>query len=358
MNTSSQLSSLPHDFIRRLPKLVPVDCMNEAIEGLTQERMTTLRVNTLKASSHTLIPELTRMGISVLSVPWYADAFILQKPTLREFTDLPQYKEGLVYVQSLSSMLPPLILGPQPGQRILDLTAAPGSKTTQIAAMMQNHGMIVANDTSRTRLYRLEANLSQQGVINANIEHVDGRSLWKTYPEYFDAALVDAPCSMEGRFCTKVPHSFADWSLKKVRDLSLLQRFLLRSAISATKPGGTIVYSTCTLSPEENEGVLDWLMNKDKGVVAIEEIAVPGLSAHQGITAWGDRHYDMALERAIRIYPSKEMEGFFVVKLQKRKSMLPRVLDSKPRNTIFNKGPKKPEKRYTSRFQRGHKRIA
>lgn len=349
---------LPKDFLCRLRQFVPESALADTERGLTHNRPTTFRVNTIKSSSASLVPALTAQGFGVTAVPWFSDAFILTSGIQRDLTQTDEYRLGHFYVQSLSSMIPPLVLDPKPDTKTLDITAAPGSKTTQIAACMKNQGIIIANDTSRTRMYRLEANLNIQGVTIATITRHDARSIWKHYPEQFDYVLADVPCSMEGRFCVSKPETYNDWSLKKVRDMALLQRWILRSAISTAKPGGTIVYSTCTLSPEENEGVVDWILNKDKGAVTVEHIDIPGLPSFPGITSWGDKTYDTTLSRALRIYPSDIMEGFFVIKLRKRKSTVPRVLDSYPGHTIFDKGSKKPEKRYAGSFQRSHKRIA
>lgn len=321
-----ELNALPIDFVRRLSQLIPQSRLSKVIQGLTTNRVTTLRANTIKIDGATLQNQLAKQSISLLPVDWSPDAFIVNNTPLRTITELPEYKEGKLYVQSLSSMIPPLVLDPKPGDKVLDIAAAPGSKTTQMAAMMKNVGQILANDSSQTRSYRLVANLRIQGVTIAGSMKLDGRGLWTKYPEYFDKTLVDVPCSMEGRFNTSDSASFEDWSLKKVRDLSYLQRTLLRSAISATKPGGTIVYSTCTLSPEENEEVIDWIMEKEKGSLAVEKISIAHLSVEPPLTSWGDKHFQAEISKTARIYPSTTMEGFYVAKLRKLKSSIPKVL--------------------------------
>lgn len=297
---------LPDEFTRRLSQLGCTNCFFGS-------RPTTFRLNTLKAHSLDL-------PFDVDIVPWHDTAFILRSGDLRTLTETKDYKNGKLYVQSLSSMLPPLILDPKPTERILDIVAAPGSKTTQMAAMMQNRGTIVANDTSHVRRYRLVANLNMQGVTIASIEKEDGRSLWKKYPEYFDRALVDVPCSMEGRFNAVDPKTYKDWSLKKVKSLAHLQRWMLRSAISATKPGGIIVYSTCTLSPEENEEVVDWILEKEKGNIILESVTLPNFRFDPPVLHWGIKNYDKSIGLAARVYPSELMEGFFIAKIKKVKS--------------------------------------
>lgn len=326
------LNGLPKDFLDRLHKIVAPDNYGDIITSFSVNRPTTFRVNSLKSDSTTLRTLLEAQGFVLAAVPWYSDAFILQNKSLRELTETKEYTDGLLYVQSLSSMLPPLILDPKPGDRVLDIAAAPGSKTTQIAAMMENRGEITANDASRVRIYRLEANLKTQGVTIARITHDDARGLWQKSPEYFDKTLVDVPCSMEGRFCTTDPKTHKDWTVKKVHELSRLQRWILRSAVSATKPGGTIVYSTCTLSPEENEEVLHWLLSKEKGNIQLESIQINQLPLDPAVQSWEGKSYDSQVSLTARIYPSTLMEGFFIAKLKKLGSSIPKSM--RPENAV------------------------
>lgn len=287
---------MPPDFLARLKQSISEDRYREIIHAFSLKRPVSFRVNTLKSDNDTLKTALSNLGYEVKEVPDIEHAFILINKSLRELTETIPYKNGELYVQSLSSMLPPIMLDPKPGDLVLDITAAPGSKTTQMATLMENRGEIVANDTSLKRIYRMKANLALQGASIAHVSRDDGRSIWKRYPEYFDKSLVDAPCSMEGRFNSNDPKSYEDWSLKKVKELSRLQHWLLRSAISATKPGGVIVYSTCTINTEENEEVINWILDKEKEKIALEETK--------------------------RIDPSAHMEGFFIAKIKKLKSTI------------------------------------
>lgn len=316
----------PQEFLSRLKALVG-DRYETIIAALSSYRPTTLRVNTLKTSAAALRESLKSSGFTLEPVPWSTDAFVLTSGKLRDLSETESYKKGELYVQSLSSMLPPLILNPFPGDKVLDIAAAPGSKTTQMATLMKNCGEIVANDTSLARIYRLKANMALQGATIAHVSRDDGRAIWKRYPEYFDKALVDVPCSMEGRFNAAEPKTYDDWSVKKVKDLSRLQRWLLRSAISATKPGGTIVYSTCTMSPEENEEVVDWILEKEKGNVVLESAHLDGLTADTSLRQWGNQTFSFETEKALRIYPSPLMEGFYVAKFKKLKSSVPKIFD-------------------------------
>lgn len=309
---------LPKEFLERLARIVSPEKLETVLRAFTTKRPTTFRVNTLKTTREALLVKLSACGIEVEAVPWYKDAFILRNKSKQELIETPLYQHSEIYIQSLSSMMPTLVLDPQPGEKVCDLAAAPGSKTTQIAAMMGSQGEIVANDRSQTRLYKLAANLRAWGATNVRITHLAGERFWREYPQYFDKTLVDAPCSLEGRFDVGDPKTYAGWSVWKVQSLGKRQRWLLRSAVSATRPGGVIVYATCTLSPEENEAVIDWILDKERGVVEVEPIDVPLENLQAGSTRWGRKGFSPHVQLTVRILPSDLMEGFYIAKLRKR----------------------------------------
>lgn len=313
-------SVFPSDFIARLEQLYPAES-SHILEILQTGRPTTFRVNTLKASVESVKVELSKAGFAFEEQP-FGNAFILKNKTIRDLEEHPLYEAGALYVQGLSSMLPALFLDPKPGESILDCAAAPGSKTTQMAALMNNEGMILANDTSRIRLFKLKANLEKQGVTNVHVRQGMGQHLWQDFPEVFDRALVDVPCSMEGRFRADRPKTIADWSIRKIKDLAERQKFMLLSAISCTRPGGRIVYSTCTMAPEENEAVVAWALKKVKGAVVIEEPQRLPVSMSPGLTEWQNSSFGSELQKTRRIIPSSQYEGFYVAVLQKVHSNL------------------------------------
>lgn len=312
--------ALPDKFLDKLTKFIPASQRESVLKSFNQDKPTAFRVNTLKASILEVKEYLQQLGIPFQEVNWYQEALTIDPQFRIKLLESNLAKHGLVYLQSLSSMIPALILDPKPNERILDLAAAPGSKTSQLAVLTGNSGEIIANDKSRSRVYKLEAVLKSQGVTNTKIICQMGQLLWKTYPEYFDKTLLDAPCSMEGRFNTNDPKSYQDWSPNKVKQLSQMQKFLLRSAISCTKVGGIIVYSTCTLSPEENEDVIDWILDKEAWSIEIEKIDLKFDGGTPGIQEWGTKHYNTEVTKALRILPNEHMEGFFVAKLRKTKS--------------------------------------
>ena len=311
---------LPRTFIDRIRLIYPEFDIKKILLALDKERPVTIRVNTLKTTVETVESELIKEKIKFEKIKQLSVAYVVPALSNKQVTNLNIYKSSQIYIQSLSSMLPAIILNPAPEDKILDMCAAPGSKTSQIAALINNQGEIIANDISRERLYKLKANLESQGVTNTKITSYPGQTIWQRYKEYFDKVLVDAPCSMEGRFKTSDPETYADWSEKKIKSLAKQQKWLLRSAISTTKPGGVIVYSTCTLAPEENEEVINWILEKEKGKVALEEINLNINGVTKGITNWEGKEYDQELTKTIRINPDEIMEGFYIAKLRKIKS--------------------------------------
>jgi len=226
---------------------------------------------------------------------------------------------GYYYIQELASMLPVLVLNPKENERVLDLCASPGSKTTQIAARMNNTGLIIANEVKFGRIKILSANTERCGVMNMLITKRDGIALCKRFKEesfLFDKILLDAPCSGEGTI-RSTPKTLEMWNIKTIENLSKLQKSLIASAIEILKPGGELVYSTCTHAPEENEEVVDFALKNFN--VKIEKVNLP-VKARQGITNWKEKSYSQDVKFSCRIYPQDaNTEGFFIAKIRKLK---------------------------------------
>jgi NOL1/NOP2/sun family putative RNA methylase len=302
---------LPKEFIESLDATFPQPLAEAILRGMGSRRLTTLRVNTLKFSAAGLMGFFRQNAVKHRRVPWYPDAFVLAELRERDAEGWLPYSEGRIYLQSLSSMIPALALGPLPGERILDIAAAPGSKTTQMAAMMQNDGVIVANDVDPVRAERLSYNLRLQGCGIVDVRVGRGEKLGDLEAEGFDRVLVDTPCSGEGRFIVHEPSTSRSWSKRTIAECVRLQRKLLASGTRALKPDGVIVYSTCTLNREENEGIVQWAL--ENLPLAVEKVpcAIPG--SYAGFAR--GRH--PAIRNAIRIFPDAEREGFFVCRLRK-----------------------------------------
>ena len=227
---------------------------------------------------------------------------------------------GYYYVQEIASMLPALVLNPKPNEFVLDLCASPGSKTTQMASMMKNSGVLIANEIKLDRIKILASNLERCGVTSAIITRKDGVALCEKLIKKnfaFDKILVDAPCSGEGTIRSS-PKTLLMWNINTVKTLSKLQKKLLESAIEILKIGGEVVYSTCTHAPEENEGVLNYILEKFPNM-KIEKISLP-VKCTKGILGWAGGNYNPEVQKSCRIYPHiSDTEGFFIAKLRKEK---------------------------------------
>lgn len=221
-----------------------------------------IRVNTLKISVADFLQLTAPYGWTLTPVPWCKEGFWIERDDEEALPlgSTAEHLSGLFYIQEASSMLPVAALfadGNSP-QRVMDVAAAPGSKTTQIAASMNNEGAILANEFSASRVKVLHANISRCGISNVALTHFDGRVFGAALPEMFDAILLDAPCSGEG-VVRKDPDALKNWSPESNLEIAATQRELIDSAFHALRPSGTLVYSTCTLNRDENEAVCLWL---------------------------------------------------------------------------------------------------
>ncbi len=309
---------LPEGFVSRLHQIVPPERLAGVLASFAAPQAVAFRVNPLRGSRADVLAALAADGLAPRPVAWYADAFTLPAAQRAALLASAPYAAGQVYPQNLSSMVPPLALAPQPGERILDLAAAPGSKTLQMAAAMGNTGEIVAMEIVRDRYHRLGANLRAGGAANVFTLHQDGTRAGHYRPDHFDRVLLDAPCSTEGRFRADDPETYRYWSPRKIREMQRKQRRLLQSGLEALRPGGVLVYSTCSLAPEENEVVLADALDRWAGRVVLEPLPaeVPGMVPP--LAAWEGRPFDAALAPARRILPDGVHEAFFVARLAKK----------------------------------------
>lgn len=277
----------------------------------------TIRANTLKISSSELKEQLETKGFKFREIGFIPDSFfVVEEPF--PISKTVEHFAGLFYVQSLSSMLPSLALEPEPDEFILDIASAPGSKTTHIAQLMKNTGVIIANDVSFERLKVVAHQIERLGILNTAITSIDGNRFGNLLPEVFDRVLVDAPCSALG-IISKANEVLTWWSIDEVKRFSNKQYQLLTSAIKSVKPNGVIVYSTCTLTVEENEMIIDSVLKKFP--VEIEEIKYKTDDFDEGLTFYEGISFDERLRKAIRIYPFKSnTEGFFIARLRKTDS--------------------------------------
>ncbi|MGL4722956.1 MAG: 16S rRNA (cytosine(1407)-C(5))-methyltransferase RsmF [Scandinavium sp.] len=306
------MAYLPDSFLEVMRAAMPAHLsFDDFIAACQRPLRRSIRVNTLKISVDDFLQLVAPYGWQLTPVPWCEEGFWIE----REDEDaLPlgstaEHLSGLFYIQEASSMLPVAALfaeGHHP-LRVMDVAAAPGSKTTQIAARMNNQGAILANEYSASRVKVLHANISRCGIANVALTHFDGRVFGAAMPEAFDAILLDAPCSGEG-VVRKDPDALKNWSVDSNNAIAQTQRELLESAFHALKPGGILVYSTCTLNREENEDVLAWLLAEYPQAVEITPLNALFPEADKALTAEGYMH----------VFPQiYDCEGFFVARLRK-----------------------------------------
>ncbi|MBD3263623.1 MAG: RsmB/NOP family class I SAM-dependent RNA methyltransferase, partial [Candidatus Omnitrophica bacterium] len=207
-------------------------------------------------------------------------------------------------------------LEPKAGDKILDLCAAPGAKTSQIASLSPE-SEIIAVEKVRPRYYKLLNTLKQQGADFVKTILIDGIWVRKKFPEYFDRILLDSPCSGEGRFFLSNPRSFKYWKMRKVKEMVHKQKKLMHSAFLALEKGGELVYSTCTFSPEENEGIIDWFINKFKEKVEILPLNFPLDNTSAGIKSWKAKRFSPSVRLCKRILPDANRQGFFIARIRK-----------------------------------------
>ena len=309
------MNKLPPLFIQRLQQIIPAQFIPSVFETFTKNKILSVRLNTLRDRRENILSLLKDRGVEFKEIPWYPDALIVGNLTREQLGSLDFIGEGYVYRQSLSSMLAALVLNPCPGERILDLCSAPGSKTTQMASMMRNEGEIVCVEAVKNRFYKLKSVISLLGAGNVKVKLLDGRKFKDK--ELFDKILVDAPCSCEGLFHGSFPESFAYWSLRKVKEMVQKQRGLLLNAARLLKESGTLVYSTCTFAPEENEGVIDWLLRKSKVKLRVVPVEWPKVATYPAIMSWHGKTMNNAVQNCARILPTDLMDGFFIAKMER-----------------------------------------
>lgn len=317
------MTALPPLFLERLQTLLPPDRYEAVVATFGSPRAVGFRVNTLRAEPAAVVPTLEALGLPLQPVPWLPTAYWVPAEARAALLASDAFRDQQIYVQNVASMVPPHVLAPAPGQTVLDLAAAPGSKTLQMAARMENTGHIAAVEVVKGRFFKLRDNLAAQGATNVKPYLQDGTRAWRYRPEHFDAVLLDAPCSTEGRFHRSEPETFAYWSPRKIKEMARKQQKLLFSAIQCLRPGGTLVYSTCSFAPEENEAVLAKLLRRFAGAVHLTPLGLDLPNMLPPLTAWQGRDFRADLTHARRLLPTEEMEGFFVARLQKTASTLP-----------------------------------
>ena len=289
-------------FLERMQKMLG-DEYEDFIKSYEVPRTYGLRVNTAKISCEEfekIVP------FPVTPIPWIPNGYFYPGDVRPSFC--PLYQAGLYYLQEPSAMTPVSCLPVTPGENILDLCAAPGGKATALGAMLNGSGLLVANDISSSRTRALLRNIELFGIANAFVTNETPAHLKDRFPEFFHKILLDAPCSGEGMF-RKEDALARDWTPEKSEELSVLQKELILQAADMLRPGGQLLYSTCTFAPKEDEGVVSYLLENRPDMKLMELPAYEGFAP--GVPAWGND--DPALSRCVHLFPHKmQGEGHFM----------------------------------------------
>lgn len=307
------------------------DDYKAVLENIAKNRKWSLRINFLKASEKTLLEEFSKLWIVVQKFSGIDGAFIFEREYEYKIKGTRAFYDGKIYMQSIASMLPVLVLDPIFEDIVLDVCAAPGSKTTQLAMIMKNTGKIYAIEQNHIRYEKLLYNCLLQWTTNVEWIRMDARH-WLSYKQRslivtdnkermdFDRILLDVPCSAEGRILIDNAKTYWFWSIDNIHKKAAIQYELLEASFARLKRGGTMVYSTCTLAPEENEWVISYFLSKNEYAI-LEDIDI-GLSDRiwwkSWLTSFGkNMQYDTTIEKTVRILPSEETEWFFMAKIRK-----------------------------------------
>lgn len=300
---------LPVEFVDKMQGLMG-DEFNSYLESYKKPRFYGLRVNTLKIS----VEDFLKISPFRLEpVPWTTDGFYYSEgdnPGRH-----PYYYAGLYYIQEPSAMLPGAVIGVRPGDRVLDLCAAPGGKSVQMAAQLKGQGLLVSNDINADRVKALVKNIELCGVRNAIVLNESPQKLARSFEGFFDRIMVDAPCSGEGMF-RKDEDAIKSWEKYKCEKCSGMQWDILQEVDKMLRPGGVMLYSTCTFSPEEDELMIERFMDAHRGEYELLEIPKSG-GIEGGRSEWAGGEHDFS--KAARLWPHRlNGEGHFAAMLRKQ----------------------------------------
>lgn len=308
---------LPAEFVARLGGIFPLSVLPRVEQSFLDPRVVGVRLNPLRGPVCEVLEWAACSGIALTPLAGQPTGFFAAPADRERLTHSTLAEEGRFYVQAPSSQYMSLLLDPQPGETVLDLAAAPGGKTTHLAALMENRGTLSAVEAIRPRFFRLQASLRRMGVSHCRTFLMDGRSVARKTGPRFDRVLLDAPCSSESRMNRMDPRSLQIWSPRKIAECSRKQSGLIESAFQALRPGGRLLYCTCSFAPEENERVVTRLLETHPGEVRMlvpEHLpfeSLPGLASFRG------ERFPEEIQCARRIVPGPVMDGFFLALLEK-----------------------------------------
>lgn len=298
-------NNIPEFLQELLIKQYGEDTVKKIIEGYNVKRKVTIRVNTIKTDVDTIKDKLSQENIEYETISWSKDALILNGVIEKNIRNLEMYEKGEIYLQSLSSMLPPIILNPKENMDILDMCAAPGGKTTQMAALSENKAHITACEMNHIRMERLKYNIEKQGASCIYAMQKDSRTIDDFFS--FDSILLDAPCSGSGTLNVNDPKLEKTFTMSLVNKCKNAQIQLLKKAIKVLKPGKEMIYSTCSILSLENEEIINSILRTEK--VEIIPISFNGMEELPTLPT--------TIEGTLCVCPDELYEGFFIAKIRK-----------------------------------------
>lgn len=309
---------LPKIFYERLEKIYDkkdIEIIKTWFE--TEKRKTTFRINNIKWNSELVLQEIEKAWLNVTKIDFLPNSFILENWIERDLWSLNCYKNWEIYIQGISSQIPVLFLDLEKDLKVLDITRAPWSKTSQIRDIMENTWEITANELNALRIAKLKANIEKLGVTNVKTTKFDWKILWeKLEKESFDRILADLPCSAEWRINLSNEKTYSFWSEKNIKTNYYLQREILKSCIPLLKKDWILVYSTCTIAPEENEAIVHFLLSNFPEL-HIEEINLNYDFIRNWIKNFDKQIYRKDCEKTIRCLTNNMSEWFYIAKFRK-----------------------------------------
>jgi 16S rRNA C967 or C1407 C5-methylase (RsmB/RsmF family) len=292
-------------FIERINKINP-----EILEGLKEKKEFSFRINRHKAGLEA-VEELKNEGYSPKSVGWSEWVYTLPIDDRKKITKSKTYTANKIYIQNLSSIISAFSLDIDEDDWVLDLAAAPGGKSLIFSEKAEK---VSAVEPDKSRFFRMKRNFKEHGAKNIQTYNKDGRFVYKATGAMFDKVFLDAPCSSEAHI--DFNEGITWWNLKRVRRFSKLQKELIISAFECLKPGGEMIYATCTFSPEENEESVDFLLNRYENAEVVE-VDLPIDNIQEGITEWENKKYHPDVAKTVRILPKGAFSGFYFAKIKK-----------------------------------------
>lgn len=294
---------IPEFYMNMLKEQYSDSDIKKIIDGYSKKRKTTIRVNTLLSNNSEVLDIFNKLNIEYDHVPFYDNAFIIKNRNEIDLYELDLLKEGKIYMQSLSSMLPPIIMEPKEYEDILDMAAAPGGKTTEIASLTNNNSKITAVEFNKIRAEKLRYNIEKQGCTKVFVLEADSKKLDDFFK--FDNILLDAPCSGSGTLDLNNDKTFKYFTEKLIKKSSETQFELLKKALTILKPGKTMIYSTCSILSIENEDVVSKVMKQFN--CEIVPINVEGIEL-----------LPTKIEGTMVVCPNELYEGFYIAKIKKK----------------------------------------